>query len=51
MNSDILGEKISINLKIITRRLWCYIKHTYMFDLLKWLFLIGLKSMIYSMDI
>ena len=55
MNSDILGGRISINLKIITRRLWCYIKYNYMFGLLfklvKWLFLIGLEIINYSMDI
>ena len=55
MNSDVLGGNCFINLKIITRRLWCCIKHTYMFGLLfelvKWLFLIGIQNMIYSMDI
>ena len=34
MNSDVLGGRISINSKIITRRLWCYNKHVYMFGLL-----------------
>ena len=55
MNSDVLGERMFINLKIITRRLWCYIKHVYMFGLLfklvKWLFLIGVENINYSMDI
>lgn len=34
MNCDVLGGRISINPKIITRRLWCYNKHVYMFGLL-----------------